>query len=123
MYFKRNINQYTIADFLLELSYEAWDSVFEGIDVNIIFNSFLNIFLWHHYSSIPVIKSNKLSNHNKWITSGIQTACRHKRILYIKLRNNNIPTLRKYLKDYCRIPSKVIKEAKRMEYDRHFKFK
>jgi hypothetical protein len=25
----------------------------------------------------------------------------------------------KYFKDYCRILSKVIKEAKRMEYDRH----
>ena len=99
-YFKRNINQYTIADFLLELSYETWDSAFEGNDVNIIFNSFLNIFLWHYYSCIPVIKANKLSNH-KWITSGIQTSCKHKRILYIKLRNNNIPTLRKYFKDYC----------------------
>jgi Notch-like protein len=28
------------------------------------------------------------------------------------------PTLRKYYKDYCRIISKVVKEAKRMEYDK-----
>jgi len=28
------------------------------------------------------------------------------------------PTLDKYYKDYCRIPSKVIKEEKKMEYDR-----
>jgi hypothetical protein len=35
-YFKRNINQYSIADFLFKLSYEMWDSVFEGNDVNII---------------------------------------------------------------------------------------
>ena len=54
MYFKRNINQYTIADFLLTLSYEAWDSAFEGYDVNVICNSFLNIFLQHYYSSFPV---------------------------------------------------------------------
>jgi hypothetical protein len=71
-YFKRNINQYTIADFLLKLSYETWDSVFEGNNVNIIFNSFLNIFLQHYYSSFPMIKDNKLSNHNSWITSGIR---------------------------------------------------
>jgi len=37
----------------------------------------------------------------------------------MKLRNNNNPVLRKYFKDYCRILSKVIKEAKRMEYDRY----
>jgi hypothetical protein len=30
----------------------------------------------------------------------------------MKLRNNNNPVLRKYFKDYCRILSKVIKEAK-----------
>jgi len=65
-----------------------------------------------------VIKANKLSNHNSWITSGIRTSCKHKRVLYIKLRNNNNPTLRKYFKDYCRTLSKVIKEAKRMEYDK-----
>ena len=60
-YFKRNINQHTIADFLLKLSYETWDSVFEGNDVNILFNSFSNIFLWYYYSNFPVIKVNKLS--------------------------------------------------------------
>ena len=119
MYFKININQYTIADFLLKLSYETWDSVFEGNDINIIFNSFLNIFLWHYYSSFLVIKANKLSNDNSWITSGIRTSRKRKWVLYIKLRNNKNPTLRKYFKDYCLILSKVIKEAKRMEYDRH----
>jgi hypothetical protein len=37
----------------------------------------------------------------------------------MKLRNNNNPAMRKYFKDYCQIISKVIKEAKSMEYDRH----
>ena len=112
-YFKRNINQYTIADFLLKLSYETLDSVFEGNYVNITFNSFLNIFLQHYYSSFPVIKANKLSNHNSWITSGIRTSCKRKTVLYIKLRNNKNPALRKYFKDYCQILSTVIKEAKK----------
>ena len=119
MYFERNIIQYTTADFLLRLSYEAWDSVFEGNDVNIIFNFFLNVFLLHYYSSFLVITASKLSNHNSWITSGIRTSCKHKRDLYIELRNNKNHTIRKYFKDYCRILSKVIKEAKRMEYGRH----
>jgi hypothetical protein len=33
-----------------------------------------------------------------------------------KIKN---PTLRKYFKDYCRILSEVMKEAKRVEYDGH----
>lgn len=41
-YFRRKINTYTIADFQIKLSYETWDSVFEGDEVNKIFNSFLN---------------------------------------------------------------------------------
>ena len=112
-YFKRNINQHSIAHFLLKLSYVTWDSVFEGNDVNIVFNSFLNIFLQHYYSSFPVIKANKLSNHNSWITFGIRTSCKHKKVLRIEFRNNKNPTLRNYFKDYCQILSKVIKEAKK----------
>jgi hypothetical protein len=43
----------------------------------------------------------------------------YERTLYTELRNNSNPFLTKYFKAYCRILSKVIKEAKRMEYDRH----
>ena len=50
--------------------------------------------------------------------SGIQNSCQYKRVLYLKLRDNNNPLLKKYYKDYCQILSKVIKGAKRMEYDR-----
>jgi hypothetical protein len=62
-----------------------------------------------------MIKTNKLSN---WITSGIQTSCRHKRELCTELINNNNHFLQKYFKAYCRILSTVIKEAKGMEFDR-----
>ena len=37
----------------------------------------------------------------------------------MKHRNNNNPVLGKYFKDYSQILSKVVKEAKRMEYGRH----
>jgi hypothetical protein len=41
-----HINKYTIADFQLKLSHEMWgEQIFDGIDVNQIFNSFINIFL------------------------------------------------------------------------------
>jgi hypothetical protein len=85
MSYKRNINQFTITDFLLKLSHETWASVFEGNDVNTIFNSFLNTFLRHYYSSFPMIKVNKLLSCNSWITLGIHTICQHKRALYMEL--------------------------------------
>lgn len=57
-YFTRNTNKYTLTDFQIKLSYENWEPVFEGNDVNEIFNSFLNIFLRHYCSSFPLIQVN-----------------------------------------------------------------
>ena len=37
----------------------------------------------------------------------------------MECRKYKNPNLDKYYKDYCRILSKVIKEAKKMEYDKH----
>jgi hypothetical protein len=105
---------HSVDDFLHKLSQETWASAFEGNDVNTNFNTFLNTFLRHFYSSFPMVKANKLLR----ITSGIRTSCQRKRVLYLKLRNSNNPALKKYLKDYCRILSKVINEAKRLDYDR-----
>ena len=39
---KETIRKYTMAEFQNILSYESWDQVFDGNDVNKIFNSFLN---------------------------------------------------------------------------------
>jgi len=41
-YFRRNINKYTMAEIKKSLNCGTWDPVFEGDDVNTIFNSFLN---------------------------------------------------------------------------------
>jgi len=37
----------------------------------------------------------------------------------MELKTNNNPVLKKYYKDYCLILTKVIKEAKKMDYDKH----
>jgi hypothetical protein len=37
------IDKFSLADFNYKLSFEIWSDVFEGNDVNIIFNSFLNM--------------------------------------------------------------------------------
>jgi hypothetical protein len=41
----RNINEHTINDFLIKLSYETWDTIFSTDDINDMFNSFLDSYL------------------------------------------------------------------------------
>jgi len=36
----------------------------------------------------------------------------------MELKKNNNPQIKKYFREYCRILSRVIQEAKKMEYDR-----
>ena len=47
-----------MAEFQNSLSYESWDQVFDGDDVNKIFNSFLNTYLRIFYASFPFKKIN-----------------------------------------------------------------
>jgi len=47
----RIINKNSIAEFQLQLSWESWDGVFGGNDVNLMFNNFLNSYLRYYHSS------------------------------------------------------------------------
>jgi hypothetical protein len=114
-YYTRNINKYSIYDFLTKLSYESWEAVFNDSDVNLSFNDFLNIFLRHFHSSFPL--KQKLKNKSKpWITPGIIVSCKRKRVLYLEVKRTNNPVLLKYYKDYCRILHTVVNQAKRITY-------
>ena len=44
-FYIRNFNDYSINDFLLQLSMENWEDVFEGNNLNVIFNKFLDTYL------------------------------------------------------------------------------
>jgi hypothetical protein len=50
-YYIRGINKNAIAEFQLQLNWENWDDIFGKNDVNLMFNSFLNIYLRYYYSS------------------------------------------------------------------------
>ena len=81
----RKINKYTISDFIDKLSCESWDSIFNSEDVNARFNSFLYTYLRIFYSSFPLKKvTNHNNSDNNWMTLGIKTSCRHKRIVSYK---------------------------------------
>ena len=71
----RLINNTTIAQFKLNLSYESWTDTFTEEDVDTNFKNFLNTYLRHFYHSFPYKKV--YINHNKkaWITKGIKISC------------------------------------------------
>jgi hypothetical protein len=78
-----------MAEIKKSLNYRTWDPVFEGDDVNTIFNSFLNTYLRIFYSSFPLIKINEEIHNNSWIMIDIKTSYKRKRELYLASRNSN----------------------------------
>ena len=64
---RRVINDTTVSEFQLNLSYESWDNVFNGDDVDTIFNNFLNTYLRIFYHTFPLKKCQKITiiNHGK----------------------------------------------------------
>jgi hypothetical protein len=105
-----NIN--TITDFKIILSFETWDDICEGDDVNAIFNNFLNTYLRLYFSSFTKNKMQCKPKDNTWITTGIKISYINERNLYLHCRNSNDTKLKEHYKLYCKILSKVTKAAK-----------
>jgi hypothetical protein len=94
-YSYRKIYNYTAAEFMVQLNYESWDEIFEGKDVNLIFNSFLNIYLRIFNASFPIINKHVTSKSDiTWITQGIEVSCRCKRELYLMMKKTAIQILK-----------------------------
>jgi len=98
-------------------SYENWDDVFQGNDVNEIFNNFHNTYLRIFHTSFPIKKIYKLPKTKPWLTNGIKTSCANKRNLYITYRNSKDPNFKHYYKKYCRILSSTIAAAKKRYFN------
>jgi hypothetical protein len=80
---------------MLQLSYESRDEIFEGKDVNLIFNSFLNTYLRIFIASFPIINKHVTSKSDiTWITQGIKVSCRRKRELYLLTKKTAIQLLK-----------------------------
>jgi hypothetical protein len=97
--FIRNINNSTVYDFQMKLSYENWEPVFNSDDINASFSAFLSIFLRHFYSSFPLIQVREFKP-NLWIPPGILASCRRKRVLYSEVRKSDNLLLLKHYKNY-----------------------
>jgi hypothetical protein len=63
-------------EFKIRLSYESWNSIFgnkDNMDVDSIFNIFLNNYLRIVYTSFPLRKIIERGKCRQWITTGIET--------------------------------------------------
>ncbi|PNF43669.1 hypothetical protein B7P43_G15203, partial [Cryptotermes secundus] len=112
IYYHRKINNDSLFDFQMKLSYESWEPLFNTCDLNSSFNEFLNIFLRHFNSSFPLQRGFKQKS-KSWVATGILVSCKRKRDLYLETKSTNNPVLLKYYKDYSRILNMVIKQAKK----------
>jgi hypothetical protein len=114
---RRNINKDSIAQFQNDIYNQNWQSIYQSNDVDESYNSFLNTYLLIYESCFYKQNIRKHDNDNDWITLGIRTSCKHKENLYILSKVNN-NTFKLYYKSYCRILRKVIREAKRLHYNK-----
>ena len=112
-YLIREINETSVLDFNLKLSYEFWDDVFSYDDINLSFNNFLNTYLRIFYSSFTIKKIYHSSHTKAWLTKGIKISCRNKRKLFLIYRISNDNGIKNYYKRYCKILADVIKIAKK----------
>jgi hypothetical protein len=108
----RLMDDNSIANFRSYLREEAWDSIYNSIDVNNIFNNFHCILLRHFESRFPNMYKSYRPKHNGWITKGIRISCQRKRDLYSIYRHSNSPNAKEYYKKYSTILKKVIIDAK-----------
>jgi hypothetical protein len=107
-------------EFKIRLSYESWDSIFsnnDNMDIDSLFNIFLNNYLRKVYTGFPLQKIIEGGKNRQWITVGIKTSCDRKRQLYLLSKDSNDINLIKYYKQYCKILGRVITEAKRSKYN------
>jgi len=113
---KRDINEQSILEFQLLLSYENWKEIFMEEDANISFNKFVNTYL-RNFHSCFINKHIKLNSNSKpWITKGIKTSCYRKRELYMMMKDDTEIEHKIYYKRYSKILSTVIKKAKKLYY-------
>jgi hypothetical protein len=54
------------------------------------------------------------------MSKGIKISTNHKRELYLSSRNRKNPNFKEHYKLYCKVLSKVIKEAKTLKYKNRF---
>jgi hypothetical protein len=92
----RKIDNHSMADFFMKLSYETWDTVFSNVNIDTKFNSFLSSHLRIFSSNFSLKKTKNTVESYTWMTTGIKTSCKHRRKLYMMSRDSHDPKLKRY---------------------------
>jgi hypothetical protein len=79
-----------MADVITKLSYEAWDSVFDGTHTDLKFHCSLNIYLRIYYSSFPLIRVKGGTKNKTWVTIEIKAPGKHKTYLASRKSAQNV---------------------------------
>jgi hypothetical protein len=113
----RKINQNHLALFASQLSFETWDEIFNGDDVDKIFNIFLNIFLRIFHSSFPMSRVTINNKDKGWLTPMLIALSQMKNDYYLLSRSYDNVTLKDSYKYICKKLKLKIKEAKTLYYN------
>jgi hypothetical protein len=114
---RRIINDSTISEFQLNLSYKSRDNVFNGDNVDAIFNNFLNTYLRIFYHTFPLKKCQYNNNYSPWTTPGIKISSQHKRELYLLCRSTKDPKLKTYYKNTIGFYQRSLNLLKKLYYN------
>jgi hypothetical protein len=112
--YRRKINHNSLTSFAQELSFETWEEIFDGKEVNRIFNTLVNIILRIFYSNFPVTEVNINNKDTGWLTPSIKALTRVKQDYYLLSRRFDDQKLKKQYKYICKTLTITIKEAKRL---------
>ena len=114
---RRVIDDLSIQRFLNLLSYENWEPVFSGQNINTMFNVFLDTFIKIFHTRFPEILRTNSKNYKPWLMQGIKKSCLNKKNSYQNLKYNKDSSSKLYFSTYCKILKSTIEISKKKYFD------
>lgn len=118
MLYKREKNEQSINGLIFSLSIQDWSPVYNEVDVDKSYDTFLDIFMSLYDEHCPVKELLKKSKRNKspWLTKGIINACKKKNNLYkLFIKSKTVEAELRY-KRYRNKLTDIIRSSKQLYY-------
>ena len=113
----REIDNYSSQKFTNLLSHENWEVVFSIDNINIMFNSFLDIYLKIFLSSFHIKRKTVGLCAKPWLTQGLKVSCINKIKHYQTYKQGKNSSFNEYYKKYCKILMFTIQLSKKKHFD------
>lgn len=115
--YSRIKTEQTLTDLKNDLAHYNWDFIYDELDINIAYNSFLEVFITLYYKHCPKRKLRKKNDSSvPWMTKGLLNACKKKNNLYKKLIKNRTSEAELKYKKYKNKLTSILREAKKDYY-------